>query len=177
VIDFLLGQHREVEQLFGEVRDGRGDTRRHAFEHLVQLLAVHETAEEEVVYPALRTSGEDGDRIADARTAEEDEAKTMLSDLERTDLGGAEFDDKLRRFEQLVLSHARNEEQEVFPRLRQTQTPERLQQLGTAVRAAEAVAPTHPHPHGPESAVGNVVVGPFVALVDRARDAIRGATR
>ena len=68
VVEFLLGQHREVERLFGELRQASGEARQHAFEHLVQLLAVHETAEEEVVYPALRQAAEDGDAIADART-------------------------------------------------------------------------------------------------------------
>jgi hypothetical protein len=29
----------------------------------------------------------------------------------------------------------------------------------------------------PESAVGNVIVGPFVAIVDRVRDVIRDAMR
>ena len=37
------------------------------------------------------------------------------------------------------------------------------------------MAPTRPHEAAPESAVGNAVVGPFAALVDRARDAIRHA--
>ena len=177
VVEFLLSQHREAEQLFAEVRQGIGETRRHAFEHLVQLLAVHETAEEEVVYPVLRTLGDDGDRIADARTDEESQAKEVLSDLESTDLATSEFDEKLTSFQQLVVAHARNEEQEVFPLLRQTQTADRLQQMREAVRAAEAVAPTHPHPHAPESAVGNIVLGPFVAVVDKVRDAIRRARR
>ena len=76
-----------------------------------------------------------------------------------------------------MLTHARNEEREVFPRLRQSQNAERLEQMAKTVVAAEAVAPTHPHPHGPESAVGNMAVGPFVAVVDRLRDALRGASR
>ncbi len=177
VVEFLLGQHREVERLFGELRQASGEGRRHAFEHLVRLLAVHETAEEEVVYPALRQAADDGDAVADARTSEESEAKDALSELEKIGPDGAEFPAKLQAFEQLVLTHARNEEREVFPRLRQSQDPERLEQMAKAVEAAEAVAPTHPHPHGPESALGNLVVGPFVAVVDRVRDAIRGASR
>jgi hypothetical protein len=45
--------------------------------------------------------------------------------------------------------------------------------MRTSLEAAEAMAPTHPHPHGAESAVGNMVVGPFVAVVDKVRDALR----
>ena len=176
VVDFLLSQHREAEQLFAELGAAGGEARKEAFERLVRLLAVHETAEEEVVYPAVRASVDDGDRLADVRTAEEAEAKQALANLEETGPEGAEFPQQLETVKRLVLEHARNEEREIFPALRQSQSPERLQAMEKAVRAAEAVAPTHPHPMGPESAVGNVVVGPFVAIADRVRDAIRSAT-
>ncbi|MCA1672167.1 MAG: hypothetical protein LC799_08180 [Actinobacteria bacterium] len=42
------------------------------------------------------------------------------------------------------------------------------------LESAEARAPRHPHPHGPESALGNILVGPFVAVVDRVHDTLRG---
>ena len=47
--------------------------------------------------------------------------------------------------------------------------------MRTALEKAEKMAPTHPHTHGPESAIGNMIVGPFVAVADRVRDAIRNA--
>ncbi|MER7006426.1 hypothetical protein ABT297_25775 [Dactylosporangium sp. NPDC000555] len=40
--------------------------------------------------------------------------------------------------------------------------------------AAEAVAPTRPHP-GMQSAKGNIAAGPVLAVVDRVRDAVRRA--
>ncbi|MEQ4299909.1 hypothetical protein ABNF97_00730 [Plantactinospora sp. B6F1] len=48
--------------------------------------------------------------------------------------------------------------------------------LAAAVRAAEAVAPTRPHP-GVESATANLLLGPPVAVVAAVRNAIRGVTR
>jgi hypothetical protein len=45
-----------------------------------------------------------------------------------------------------------------------------------AVKAAEAVAPTRPHP-GVESAKANLAVGPVVAAFDRIRDLARDALR
>ncbi len=41
-----------------------------------------------------------------------------------------------------------------------------------AVKAAQAIAPTHPHP-GVESAKLNFALGPFASMLDRARDALR----
>ncbi len=176
VVDFLLAQHREVEQLFSQLSAG-GEARREPFQCLVQLLAAHETAEEEVVYPALRSTGADGKRIADERTAEEDMAKKALSELESADVTGDDFNARLQTFRQMVLEHAANEEREVFPRLRQSLDPDKLRSMRTAVEAAEKMAPTHPHPHAPESAIGNMITGPFVAIADRIRDAIRGAAK
>lgn len=74
VIDLLLDQHRQLRELFAKLDKSRGDQRRDTFRELVRLLAVHETAEEEIVHPAAReTKG--GDRVVDVRLAEEHRAK------------------------------------------------------------------------------------------------------
>jgi hypothetical protein len=86
---------------------------------------------------------------------------------------GAGFAGELASFEKAVVAHAEAEEHEVFPYLRQKVDSEQRGKMAQAVRAAEAVAPTHPHPKGPEGAAGNLIIGPFVAIVDRVRDAIR----
>ncbi|HEX2064817.1 MAG TPA: hemerythrin domain-containing protein, partial [Acidimicrobiales bacterium] len=161
----------------GEVERATGEARREPFEQLIRLLAGHETAEEEIVYPAIRSAVPDGDRLADARTAEESEAKSALSDLESTDITGDEFASQLRACRDLVLRHARKRGAGDLPPSAAVPDPDELENIAKAVEAAEAMAPTHPHPRGPESAVGNVLVGPFVAVADRVRDAIRKATR
>ena len=46
------------------------------------------------------------------------------------------------------------------------------ERMARAVEAAEAIAPTRPHP-GVESPIANLALGPVVAVVDKARDAIR----
>ena len=47
--------------------------------------------------------------------------------------------------------------------------------MAKAVQAAEAIAPTRPHP-GVESAKLNFAAGPFASMLDRARDLIKQAT-
>lgn len=176
VVDLLQAQHQEVARLFDQLEQGGTDSVE-TFECLVRLLAVHETAEEEVVYPAVRSIGTDGDRIADARTTEEDEAKKALSELERIGVKDQSFADRLAAFRLRVMEHAGREEREVFPLLRQSLDEDTRRSMRSALETAERMAPTHPHPHAPESAVGNLLTGPFVALADKVRDAIRGATR
>jgi hypothetical protein len=48
-----------------------------------------------------------------------------------------------------------------------------MRRMTKAVQFAEATAPTRPHTEI-ESAAGNMLVAPFITLVDRARDAIEG---
>lgn len=175
-VRFLRAQHDDIRALFATVADSTGTQRTDAFEPLVRLLAVHETAEEMVIYPSIQTDDE-GKAIADARRQEEDLAKKQLVDLERLDPSTAEFDSLFTEIRAAVEAHAAAEEREVFPLLERITDDDQLQRLGSALRAAEGIAPTHPHKMAPESAVGNMVVGPFVAVVDRVRDAIRDATK
>ena len=51
------------------------------FEDLVRLLAVHESAEEEVVHPTARRKLDHGDEVVESRLHEEDEAKRALTEL------------------------------------------------------------------------------------------------
>jgi len=169
VIDLLIGQHMEIRDLFTEVEAATGDARADAFGRLVTLLAVHETAEEQVVHPMARGALDGGDDVVDARLAEERQAKELLGELEKRDPGSAEFDTLLAGLRVAVLAHANSEEAHEFRYLRRTVDPARLRAMATMVRAAEATAPTHPHP-GVESAKANLTVGPVVAAFDRARD-------
>ena len=175
-VRFLRDQHDTVRELFARVASSTGDQRRETFEPLVRLLAVHETAEEMVVYPTIRRTSE-GEAIAEARLQEEDEAKKQLAELEKLDVSSAEFDTLFATIRAAVESHAEAEEREVFPLLERITDDEQLQRLGSALRAAEGMAPTHPHKTAPESATGNMLMGPFVAIVDRVRDALRDATK
>jgi hemerythrin superfamily protein len=176
-IRFIAQQHEQVRTLLQTIASASGEAQRQPFETLVRLLAVHETAEEMVIYPTLREAGEEGDRVADARLKEEDEAKKVLSELEKLDPATAEFEAMFTAFRSSVESHAESEEREVFPLLERITDKERLRRMAAALEFAESVAPTHPHKLAPESAVGNMLVGPFVAVVDRLRDALRDVTR
>jgi hemerythrin superfamily protein len=171
VIELLLQQHDEIKALFAQVKSARGDARQEAFQALVRLLAVHESAEEQVVHPAARHDV--GDAVVDARLQEESEAKHVLSDLYDLGVDSPEFPAKFAEFEQAVLAHATHEEQEEFPQLRHSTEPDKLRRMAGAVRAAEALAPTRPHPAAGESAAGNMVLGPPTAVFDKMRDAVR----
>jgi hemerythrin superfamily protein len=139
-------------------------------------LVVHETAEEMVVHPRARATIDGGDAIVEARLQEENQAKQQLSEIERIDIGSSAFGEALRRFERDVIDHANHEENEEFNKLHDAIGEKDRQRMVDAVRAAEAIAPTRPHP-GVESAKENFVAGPFASMLDRARDALESARR
>jgi hemerythrin superfamily protein len=173
VVDLLLAQHAQIEQLFLLVIGSTGDTRRDAFNDLVKLLAAHETAEEEVVHPLARQlPGGGNDEMVDDRLDEERQAKETLQTLIAGGVDADGFDTGIILLRDAVLQHARYEERYEFPRLRQHMPADRLRSLATAVRAAEATAPTRPHPSA-QSAKGNLAAGPALAVIDRIRDAVR----
>jgi hemerythrin superfamily protein len=175
VVAFLKAQHNLIEDMFDEVLHATDPhAREKPFIELRQLLAVHETAEEMVVHPRVRRESDAGDAIVDARLKEEHEAKEQLSRIEKLDVTSQQFIDELTQLREAVLDHAQHEESEEFPVLLQEVDANDLKRMGTAVRAAEAIAPTRPHP-GVESAKLNFAVGPFASMLDRARDVIRQA--
>jgi hemerythrin superfamily protein len=176
-IDLLIDQHDAVRTLLQAVAAGPSGGRRTNFETLVRLLAVHETAEEEVVHPRVRALDDAGKEVVEQRLTEESEAKTTLARLEGMDPESEEFLQLFLSFRMAVEQHAETEEKEEFTRLRQAVDLDELKQMGRTLQLAEAMAPTHAHRMAPTSAVGNMLVGPFVSMVDRVRDAIRDARR
>lgn len=175
VVAFLKAQHNLIEDMFDEVLHASDpQAREKPFIELRQLLAVHETAEEMVVHPRVRREADAGDAIVDARLKEEHEAKELLSQIEALDITSQQFIAELTKLRDAVLDHAEHEENEEFPILQREVDADDLKRMATAVRAAEAIAPTRPHA-GVESAKLNFAVGPFASMLDRARDLIQQA--
>ncbi|SMD26741.1 hemerythrin domain-containing protein [Kibdelosporangium aridum] len=174
VVELLLDQHMQIRDLFSKVEQATGKDRHEAFGRLVRLLAVHETAEEQVVHPLARRVLDGGDGVVDERLHEEHEAKQMLSKLEEIGPDHDDFPEMLRQLRDSVLLHAHREEHYEFRYLREHYEPARLQALAMAVRTAEKTAPTHPHP-GVETMTENLVAGPVLSLFDRVKDAVSKA--
>lgn len=174
VVELLIGQHMRIRELFAEVTVATGEARQEAFQQLVRLLAVHETAEEEVIHPLARRLIDGGHDIVDERLEEEKQAKRLLKKLESLGTDHAEFPELLARLRADVLAHAHYEEQYEFRYLKQKCEPKQLRALVRAVEIAEKTAPTHPHP-GNESMAGNIAAGPIVGLYDQVKDAVHDA--
>ncbi|MDQ0585430.1 hemerythrin domain-containing protein [Streptomyces rishiriensis] len=174
VVALLMRQHGDIRNLFDEVEATEGEERRDAFRRLVRLLAVHETAEEEVVHPFARRALSGGEKVVEDRLAEERAAKETLASLDDMDTDDPKFMLQLLKLRKDVQEHARAEERYEFTHIRRSTDAANLAAMAKAVKAAEAMAPTRPHP-GVESGAKNMALGPVAALMDRTKDAVRKA--
>ncbi|MEU0039550.1 hemerythrin domain-containing protein [Streptomyces sp. NPDC006333] len=174
VIELLKAQHTRIRELLDEVAYAKGDARKQSFQDLVRLLAVHETAEEEVVHPFARQHIDGGEFVVKDRIEEEEHAKQALYRLDDMDPDSPEFLSEFAALRQDVLAHADSEERYEFAHFQQVADRGKLETLARALRAAESIAPTRPHP-GTDTAMKNLAAGPVASVVDRTRDAIRKA--
>jgi hemerythrin-like domain-containing protein len=137
VTTVVLEQHKEVAQRLAAVLNAAGNARSAEFDSLAALLGVHETAEETVIYPALRKLGDEGTRVADARTHEEDAAKEILAKLKSLDTSSQDFEALFAEFSSKVHEHAASEESEVIPLLTSSVSAEDRQAMGDAFLASQ----------------------------------------
>lgn len=175
VVDLMLADHRKVEQMLGRFDNVAPAGREDYFCEVVQELVQHEMAEELVVYPALRSDAPDGGPVADARISEQSKAEEMLDKMEGMDASSKEFESKFKTMRDAVLKHAGAEEAQAFPMLRKSEDPAKLEEMGRRYDRAKASAPTHPHPHAPDTPPANKMMGPIAAIVDKTRDAMKGS--
>jgi hemerythrin superfamily protein len=138
VVDVLLGQHEQVKALFSKIAAASEPDRQALFTALTQLLHVHESGEQQVVHPALRTGGDD-DKVVAARLAEEKEADAVIAELTSLGVDHPEFASKFEEFHQAVLDHAAHEENEEFPRLRNQVPVEQLRMMAGELRSVQAM--------------------------------------
>lgn len=175
IIDALRHDHDQIRKMFARLERASGDQRGDLFHQLVGELVRHEVAEEEILRPVSKRDA--GQAIANARIKEESQAEELLKEMEKLDPGSAEFTSKLAKLRREVERHAEAEETKEFPRVASKESPERLRQMGRVYETAKRAAPTRPHPSTPNTPVADMLAGPFAAVMDKARDAVRDAMK
>ena len=130
--DLLKKQHKSVKALFKEVEkteDGR--RRRQLMEQIAGELKIHTRIEEEIFYPAAREIGTSkAEELVDESFEEHHVVDLVLAELPKVDPEDERFAAKMTVLSELVLHHAEEEEDELFPLCEKKLGRERLQQLG-----------------------------------------------
>jgi len=179
VIEVLEHDHREVEEMFGELESLRGASdeeartrRKDLTEQVTVELVRHSVAEEVLVYPKVEDKVS-ADEVEHARE-EHAEAEETLARLEKLDADDPSFDDELSTLMEEIRHHIEDEEGQMFAHMRQVIDEEELRKLGARVEAFKKVAPTRPHPNVPNEALPRTVAGPAASMLDRMRDLATG---
>ena len=175
-IEVLRGDHRRVEQLFGQYQEATASPERkqEIMNEIIRELSVHAAIEEEILYPTVREALPDGDELAQDSLQEHQQAKQVLSDLDAMSPDDPEFDQRVGRLIEDFQHHVGDEEGEMFPKLQQALDAESLADMGQELEEAKKRAPTRPHPAAPNQPPGIKVAGPAAALLDRLRDKLQG---
>lgn len=172
----LRDDHRTVEKLFKQFESSgprATTTRRRLVDRMIKELAVHAAIEEQVFYPAVRAQVNGaGDEVLES-LEEHHVVKWLLSELEGLDPGAERFPAKVTVLIEQVRHHVKEEERDLFPKVRKALGRRELADLGEQLAAAKKLAPTRPHPRAADAPPRNLVSGLVAGVADKVSEAAR----
>lgn len=138
-IELLESDHRKVEKLFAqyeEEKEGDEDTKRPIAERICAELTVHAQVEEEIFYPWLRENlSEEDMELVEEAFVEHASAKDLIAQLEGGEIDEA-YDAKVKVLSEYIKHHVKEEEDEIFPKVKDMS--EELDELGQQMASRKA---------------------------------------
>jgi hemerythrin superfamily protein len=122
-IKLLTADHKEVKALFKQYDelvegDGGADEKQALAEEICQALTVHATVEEELFYPAAREVLEDDEDLVDEADIEHASAKELIAQIEASSPDDDHYDAKVKVLGEYISHHVKEEESEMFPKVK-----------------------------------------------------------
>jgi hemerythrin superfamily protein len=179
-VELLTEQHDAIRGLFEEfdqLSSQSSKRKDELAEQLVTHLVKHAEVEELVFYPAVRSEIDGLDDEIDEDLEEHHAAELLLWEIDKMTSADERFDAKVAVLGELVSHHLEEEEQDLFPKVREALPEERRRQLGAAMVRAHGIAPSRPHPLTPDEPPANLVAGLVGAGQDAAVGVLRAARR
>lgn len=131
-IEVILKDHAHIQELLAKLDKslgGKNGDSRTQFMELKEFLSKHEEMEQTVWYPELEKQHADLKKIIVSLKEEEKKAGDMLKKLEGMK-EDKEWDSKVRKFMEDVKHHASDEENKLFPKVRDTVNKQTLMEIG-----------------------------------------------
>jgi hemerythrin-like domain-containing protein len=117
-IALLKADHEAVSQLFAEYEKTRSTPSKQALiAEICTALSVHAQIEEEIFYPAVKSALKDKLLVPEA-TVEHASLKDLIAQLERGDDDGEMVDAKVKVLSEYVKHHVKEEQNEMFPKVK-----------------------------------------------------------
>jgi hemerythrin superfamily protein len=136
-ITLLTTDHKEVRKLFKsyaalvDAEAKRADKQALALQ-ICAMLTVHAIIEEDVFYPAAREGLEEQDLLDEAEV-EHASAKDLIAQIEGMEVGDELYDAKIKVLGEYIDHHVKEEEEELFPKVKQAKLD--LEALGGELAA------------------------------------------
>lgn len=137
--DFLDADHKAVKKMFTEYRElaeARGSSRekkRQLAEQICRELTVHTQLEDEIFYPAVRKAIKE-DLMMDEAGVEHASAKELIGQLQSSSPGEDDhYDAKVKVLGEYIDHHVKEEEGEMFPKVKKSDLD--LDALGEEIAA------------------------------------------
>ncbi|MBD2346552.1 hemerythrin domain-containing protein [Anabaena subtropica] len=134
--DVLRMDHNKVNILFTELQQSNNPQKiQEYFGQIYKDLTAHAEAEEEVLYPRIRSFYGEGD--TQELYDEQAEMKRMLEQIKALNPSTPEFKDRVRQLADIVMDHVRQEESTMFAAIRNNLSSDQTEQLATQFKAAK----------------------------------------
>jgi hemerythrin superfamily protein len=119
-ISLLKSDHREVDALFAKFEKATAADRKASIvAKICDALSVHAAIEEEIMYPAARAAlKRKDDALLDEAKVEHQTIKDLVAYLRRAKPTAELYDAKVNVLGEYVKHHVKEEEREMFPKLR-----------------------------------------------------------
>ena len=119
-IAILKADHKLVSGLFEDFESARAATRkRKIVSEICQELTIHARVEEEIFYPAVKQALKDAELIPEAQV-EHESLKMLISQVEGVEPDGEMYDARVKVMSEYVKHHVKEEQNEMFPKARET---------------------------------------------------------
>jgi hemerythrin superfamily protein len=146
-ITLLKKDHDTVEALFKRFEQAGSKahkTKRQLADRVVKELSIHAFIEEQELYPAMEKMGGEWLELVEEAHVEHQEAKEALRALMGLSGDDPLLDAKMSALIGGVRHHVKEEEEEMFPKLRRDMAGPDLEELGDRLREAKKRAPEMP---------------------------------
>ncbi len=136
-LELLKQDHQKVAELFGQVEATKSEKKhKQLFQQIKVALEAHTHIEETILYPSFVQHEELKDMTLEAYE-EHKQVKTLLREIDQLAEGSERFDAKLTVMAENVEHHVKEEETEMFPKVRNHYDKRQLAQLGQEMEAAK----------------------------------------
>ena len=137
-IETLEKDHDRIRSLFSEFDETTDPQElQDCFDKIGNILTIHAEAEEQVLYPEASNCEGTGEIIAKGHQ-DHDKGDQMVMEIKSINPSESQFKQKVKELQSFMLNHLDEEENDLFPKVRQGMDDLKLEELATEIKHTKA---------------------------------------